>query len=97
MSATRLGIKVVPNASRDGVAGWLGEDLKVRIQAPPEGGKANARLCRFLATHLGLPKGSVAVVSGHGSARKIVEITGVEPGEIRLRAGVSPFPANRQT
>ena len=32
----RLAIKVVPKASRDSVAGWLGDALKVCVTAPPE-------------------------------------------------------------
>lgn len=81
----RIGVKVVPNSSRDAISGWLGDDLKVRIQAPPEDGRANARLCRLLAGVLGVPKDAVAVVAGHGSARKILEIAGLNPDEIRRR------------
>lgn len=37
----KLVLKVIPGASREGIAGWLGDTLKVRVTALPEGGKAN--------------------------------------------------------
>lgn len=82
MTRLKLLVKVVPNASRDQVAGWLGQELKVRVQAPPEAGKANKRLCKFLAGYLGLPEGSVAVVGGHANARKVLEIAGMTMQEL---------------
>ncbi len=38
----KLDLKVVPKSSRDCIAGWLGDALKVRVRAPAERGKANA-------------------------------------------------------
>lgn len=81
----RIGLKVVPNASRDGIAGWLGTDLKVRVAQPPEGGKANDRVCELLTKKLGLPSSAVAVVAGHSSPRKTVEVQGLGMDEIRRR------------
>jgi len=49
MDSIRVGIKVVPNASREGIIGWLGEDLKIRVSQPPEAGRANERVCELLA------------------------------------------------
>ena len=85
MNSCRLGIKAVPGASKNQLAGWLGDDLKVRIQAPPEDGRANAALCQYLATVLRLPKGAVSVVTGRSARRKIVEISGLEEPEVRRR------------
>jgi len=84
-SSCRLGIKAVPNASRDQIAGWLGDDLKVRVQSPPEDGRANKRLCHFLAAQLDLPKGAVSVVSGQSSQHKTVEIRGLTLAELKKR------------
>ena len=55
----KISVKVVPGASRSEIVGWLGEDLKVRIQAPANDGKANDALCEFLASEFGLPARSV--------------------------------------
>ncbi|MEI6279854.1 MAG: DUF167 domain-containing protein [Verrucomicrobiae bacterium] len=84
-TSCRLGIKAVPNASRDQIAGWLGDDLKVRVQSPPEDGRANRRICHFLAAQLDLPKDAVSVVSGQTGPRKTVEIRGLSPAELWKR------------
>ncbi len=81
----QLSVKVVPGASRDGVAGWLGEALKVRVRAPPERGKANAAVEQVLAGVLGLPSGAVRVVAGEHGPRKTVEIDGLDAAQVRAR------------
>ncbi len=81
----KLQLKVVPGSSRAGIAGWLGEALRVRVAEPPERGKANAAGEELLAKALGLPPDGVRVVAGHGSARKLVELSGLPEAELRSR------------
>jgi uncharacterized protein YggU (UPF0235/DUF167 family) len=81
----KLPIKVVPGASRDCVAGWLGETLKVRVAAPAEQGRANAAVEALVADALGIAKDRVRIVAGSTSARKILEISGLSEAEIRER------------
>ena len=76
-AAVRLLVKAVPGAKRDEIAGRLGERLKVRVSAPPEGGKANAAICALVAAALGVKARDVRVVSGHARAEKVLEIDGV--------------------
>lgn len=76
-----LAIKAVPNAPRDGVVGWVGDALKVRIHAPPVEGRANDALCAFLAAQLGLPRGAVTVRRGDSSRQKLVAIAGLSREE----------------
>jgi uncharacterized protein (TIGR00251 family) len=73
----RLKVKAVPGASRSEIVGRLGEALKVRVAAPPEGGKANREILELLAEKLGLPATSVTLVSGAASPAKVVELRGV--------------------
>ena len=80
-----LPVKVVPKSSRNRVAGWVGDALKVCVTAVPEKGKANAAVAALLAEALGVPKEHVRIVSGRASPRKTIEIDGLDDAELRRR------------
>jgi uncharacterized protein (TIGR00251 family) len=71
-----LAVRVQPGASRAEVVGEYGEQLRIRLQAPPVDGKANAALVSFVADQLGLPRSAVSVVRGQSSRSKVLRITG---------------------
>ncbi|MEK6248122.1 MAG: DUF167 domain-containing protein, partial [Planctomycetales bacterium] len=81
----RIPVKVVPAASRNEVAGWLGSELKVRVTAAPERGKANSAVEQVVADLLGLSKQSVNIIARKTSTRKILEISGLSKSEIYQR------------
>jgi len=85
VNSWKLQIKAVPNASKDEICGWLGEELKIRVAAPPEQGKANGRIVGLLAQFLQLPESHIRIVSGHSSARKAVEINGSSLNQLRAK------------
>jgi len=85
MNIARLPIKVVPGSSKNCIAGWLGETLRIRVIAPPERGKANIAVEKIIAEALGVSNDSVNIVQGPTSARKVVEITGMAESDIRSR------------
>lgn len=87
MSATaaRLKVKVVPGASRTEVVGRLGEALKVRVAAPPEGGQANREVVALLAAKVGLPVAAVTVVSGQSSPAKVLAFRGLDAATLQAR------------
>jgi len=76
-----LQLRIQPGAQRTGVAGLLGERLKLRIAAPPVDGKANEQLLAFLAEEFGVPRSQVELVSGETSRDKrvVVRSPKVEP------------------
>ena len=82
-----VGVRVIPSASRTEIRGIYGDRLKVAVSAPPEGGKANARLTQALATWLRLRLDDVRVESGHGGRDKMVAFSGVDEEELRERLG----------
>ena len=52
----KLHIKVIPSSSKDCIAGWLEDTLKVKVKAPAEKGKANKAIINVLEKTLNLPK-----------------------------------------
>jgi uncharacterized protein (TIGR00251 family) len=91
-TCTRLRLRVSPGAGRAAIVGRHGDAWKVRVTAPPEHGRANEAVLRLLADTLALPRASVALVSGHGGRDKVVELTGVEPGQIERRLTAASAP-----
>jgi uncharacterized protein (TIGR00251 family) len=83
--STRVRLRVAPGAARSSVVGRHGEAWKVRVAAPPEGGRANDAVVRLLADTLSLPREAVTLVSGHGARDKIVELAGIGPSQIERR------------
>jgi len=72
-----LRVKAIPGARREGIAGRLGDRLKVRVSAPAQSGRANAALCALVARELGVRASAVSVLSGHASPLKTLRLTGV--------------------
>ncbi|WP_413710458.1 DUF167 domain-containing protein [Rhizobium sp. Rhizsp82] len=73
----RLTVRLTPNGGRDAIDGLDGEgQLKVRVSAVPEDGKANKALIALLAKSLRVPKSAVAFISRETSRKKILRIEG---------------------
>lgn len=81
-ASTRLQVRVAPGASRPGIVGRHGAAWKLRVAAAPEAGKANDAVVRLLAETLALPARDIEIVAGHASRDKLVELAGIERGEI---------------
>jgi uncharacterized protein len=82
---TRLRLRVSPGAGRAAIVGRYGEGWKVRVTAPPEGGRANDAVLRLLADTLAVPRDTVTLVSGHSGRDKIVELAGLGPAVVERR------------
>lgn len=76
-------VRVQPRASRSEVVGPYGSALKVRLQAPPVGGRANEALIVLLAERLGVPRSEVEIVSGWTGRTKRVAVRGVSAEKLR--------------
>ena len=87
MPSCTLELKVIPNAPRDAIAGWLGDALKVKIKAPALEGRANDALLDFLAHKLGVSRRDVSLIRGDKSRQKVARITGLDDTAVRLRLG----------
>jgi uncharacterized protein (TIGR00251 family) len=73
-----LNVKVVPGARRTEVVGRHGDGVKIRVAAPPEGGKANQAMLDVLAGALGVKQSAMRIVRGQTSPQKVVAIEGLE-------------------
>lgn len=84
----RLRIKAVPGAKRDAIAGVLGDRLKVRVSAPPEGGRANRAICALIERTIGVKGARVELIAGVSSAEKVVRIQHADEATIRRTLGI---------
>lgn len=69
-----LNLRVQPRASRDHYQGIQGDQIRVRITAPPIDGNANDYLMDFLSVIFGVPKSRITLASGSTTRNKRVRI-----------------------
>lgn len=81
----RVEVTVSPGARTSELVGRYGAGWRVRIAAPPEGGRANRALVELLAELLAVRRDEVDVVAGHGSRRKVVEVASLDARELERR------------
>ena len=86
----RLKLHVTPGAREDGLAGWQGDSLRVRVRARPEKGLANEAALRLLAGRLNVPRSRLDLVRGATSRDKLIEVEGLSEDELRTRLGLAP-------
>ncbi|HUF30661.1 MAG TPA: DUF167 domain-containing protein [Gemmatimonadaceae bacterium] len=84
-AAVRITVRVQPRASRSAVEGVRGDAWRVRVQAPPVAGAANAAVCRLLADSLRVPRRHVRLISGSSARTKIIEIDGMSADDVEAR------------
>lgn len=72
-----LDVRVQPRASRSEIAGLHGERLRIRLQAPPVDGKANAALVEFVADLFAVPRARVTIEHGLSGRDKRLRLQGV--------------------
>jgi uncharacterized protein YggU (UPF0235/DUF167 family) len=84
-----LSIRVTTRSGRPGIGDWQADPggrpfLEVRVAAAPTDGAANEEVVKLLANSLGVPKGSVNLVTGQSSRLKRLEVP-LDDAEIRAR------------
>lgn len=79
-------VRAVPGAKKPGLAGVHGDRLKVRVSAPPEGGKANKAIAELLASALHVRAKDVSHASGVSSRDKVFRVTGADEASVRSLA-----------
>lgn len=79
--AVVLRVHAQPGAGRTAVAGRHGSAVKVRVAAPPQGGRANEACRLFLAETFGVPADRVSLSGGASARAKRFRIDGVAVAE----------------
>ncbi len=75
-------VKVIPQSSPQGIVEILKESIdgeevltyKIRLKAPPEKGKANEELIKFLSREFKTPKDQIEIISGKTERIKLIKI-----------------------
>jgi uncharacterized protein (TIGR00251 family) len=76
-------VHVQPRASRNEACGIQGEELKLRLTAPPVDDAANRLCVEFLAGLLGVAKSRVAVIAGAKSRHKTIRVSDMSGEAVR--------------
>ncbi len=84
-----LSVKLQPRASANEIGEALGNELRIKVTAPPVDAAANEALVKLLARELDCPRNRVELVRGHTSRHKIVKLYGLAPEEVVKRLGAA--------
>jgi len=82
---TLLSVKLQPRASKNEIGAPLGDELKIKVTAPPVDAAANQALVEFLADKLDCSRGKVELIRGQTSRHKTILLHGYKPEEILQR------------
>jgi len=74
MKTDNIKLYIRPGAAETRVEGIYQDRIKIRIKAPPEKGRANKELIKFIAGILLIPKSRISITSGKTSNYKEIQI-----------------------
>jgi uncharacterized protein (TIGR00251 family) len=83
-----LAVKLQPRASANEICGQLGDELRIKVTAPPVDSAANEALVRLLAETLDCPRSQIALVRGQTSRHKTVLLRGLTAADVLARLPV---------
>ena len=79
---TLLSVKLQPRASASQIGEALGDELRIKVTAPPVDAAANQALVELLAETLDCPRSRVELIRGHTSRHKTLKLHGFKPEEV---------------
>lgn len=88
-SGVLLRLRVQPRARVERLEGLHGDQLRLRLTAPPVSGAANAACIAFLAKKLGVNRSRVRIQAGEKSRDKLIHIAGLTPAAVAMALGMS--------
>jgi len=82
-----LSVKLQPRASASEIGDALGNELRIKVTAPPVDAAANEALIKLLAQRLDCPRNRVELVRGHTSRHKTIKLYGLAPEDVIAKLG----------
>ena len=79
---TVLAVKLQPRAAANEIGAPVGDELKIKVTAPPVDAAANEALIRLLADKLDCGRSRVELLRGHKSRHKTVKLHGLAPEDV---------------
>ena len=86
-SGVSLNLRVQPRASSNGVGPAVGDQLKIKVNAPPVDAAANEAVVELLAELLDCSRGSIQIHRGQTSRNKVIKLHGLDPAVVAERLG----------
>jgi uncharacterized protein (TIGR00251 family) len=83
--SVRLTVRAKPRAKTSRILRADGLTIEVSLAAPPVEGAANEELIAVLSKALGVPRRELRLAVGASSKNKVVEVRGLEDGEVARR------------
>src|SRR5690348_11216096 len=87
-TGTYIAVKLQPRASKNEIGTALGDELKIKVTAPPVDAAANDALIELLADTLGCAKSKIQINKGQTSRHKTIFVNGVTAAEVAARLTV---------
>jgi uncharacterized protein (TIGR00251 family) len=84
-----LAVKVQPRSTKNEIGGAMGNELKIKVTAPPVDSAANEALIDFLADTLDCPRSAISLLRGQTSRHKQLLIVGLLADEVARRLGTN--------
>ena len=69
-----ISIKVTPSSGKQKIELDKSGQIKCFVKSPPENGKANTELVKFLSKSLAIPQDEIVIIQGATSRKKVVKI-----------------------
>jgi hypothetical protein len=82
-----LSVKLQPRASVNEIGEALGNELRIKVTAPPVEAAANEALLKLLAQQLHCPRNRVDIVRGHTSRHKVLKLYGLAVEDVLNKLG----------
>jgi uncharacterized protein (TIGR00251 family) len=80
-----LAVRLQPRGSRNEIDQAVGNELKIKVTAPPVDSAANEALLQLLKKKLDIPRSALQLVRGQTSRHKSIFIAGLTVAEVQAR------------